>query len=138
MIEQKRPVGRPRTTTAALPENWKQLMLDCGQEGGSAVEMRCILGIGQSGWETLINDDEEFRETERQARALCEVWWERRGRAMASGDDGNATVWIFNMKNRFAWRDKTEVDHRTPDGIQVETRTTLDDFYASTNVKPGA
>ena len=27
---------------------------------------------------------------------------------MAIGEDGNPTVWIFNMKNRFGWRDHVE------------------------------
>lgn len=127
MSEVKRPVGRPRTTVNDLPPNWKDLMIDCGQEGGSAVEARCLLGIGESAWETLLEDSEEFRGTEKQRQALCEVWWERRGRKMAEGDDGNATVWIFNMKNRFGWRDKQEIDHRTPDGIQLQTTELTDE-----------
>lgn len=119
MSEVKRPVGRPRTTVKDLPPNWKDLMIDCGQEGGSAVEARCLLGIGESAWETLLEDSEEFRGTEKQRQALCEVWWERRGRKMAEGDDGNATVWIFNMKNRFGWRDKQEIDHSSTDGTMT-------------------
>lgn len=112
----RRKVGRPRTTVDDLPKGWKQLVMDCGQEGGSAVEMRCLLGIGQTAWETLLADSEEFRVTVKEAQALCEVWWERRGREMAMGKDGNATVWIFNMKNRFGWRDKQEIDHTSSDG----------------------
>lgn len=109
----KRPVGRPRTTTSDLPECWQDIIVDCGQEGGSAVEMRCLLGIGESAWGTLLEDSDDFRRTVKKAQALCEVWWERQGRKMTTGEQGNATVWIFNMKNRFGWRDKQEIDHTT-------------------------
>lgn len=115
-MSERRPVGRPRTTVDDLPESWQDIMRDCGQEGGSAVEARCLLGIGTSAWDTLLEDSEEFRATEKERQALCEVWWERQGRRMTSGGDGNATVWIFNMKNRFGWRDKQEIDHRSGDG----------------------
>jgi|SRR5690625_2571073 len=115
-MEDKRPVGRPRTTVDDLPEGWEEIVMECGQEGGSAVEMRCLLGIGQTAWETLLEDSEEFRVTVKNAQDLCQVWWERQGRKMAVGEDGNATVWIFNMKNRFNWRDKKDIDHASPDG----------------------
>lgn len=115
-MTEKRKVGRPRTTTNDLPEDWKQIMLDIGQEGGSAVEARCMLGISESAWRTLLEDSDEFRSTEKTRQALCEIWWERRGREMATGSDGNATVWIFNMKNRFGWRDKQDIDHSSKDG----------------------
>lgn len=110
MSEEKRAVGRPRTTLEDLPDNWQEIMRDCGQDGGSAVEARCLLGIGDSAWGTLLQDSEDFRRTEKERQALCEVWWEKRGREMAMGKDGNATVWIFNMKNRFKWRDKPAED----------------------------
>ena len=35
---------------------------------------------------------------------------------MTMGADGNATVWIFNMKNRFGWHDKQQVDNISSDG----------------------
>lgn len=122
----KRPVGRPRTTVDDLPEGWKQSIMDCGQEGGSAVEMRCLLGIGESAWGTLLEDSEEFRRTVKSAQDLCKVWWERTGRGMATGADGNATVWIFNMKNRFGWRDRQELDHTSTDRSMSPTRTAED------------
>lgn len=115
-MSEKRPVGRPRTTVNDLPENWRQIMLDCGQDGGSATECRCLLGIAQTAWTTLLEDSEEFRIAEKERQALCEVWWERQGRKMTVEGQGNATVWIFNMKNRFGWRDRQEIDHSSTDG----------------------
>ncbi len=113
---EKKKLGRPRTTIDDLPTNWKDIMIECGQEGGSAVEVRCLLGIAQSAWETLLEDSDDFRLTEKKRQALCEVWWERQGRRMTTEGQGNATVWIFNMKNRFGWRDKTEHDLTSSDG----------------------
>lgn len=112
MSEQKKnPVGRPRTTVNDLPANWKQIMTDCGTEGGSAVEVRCLLGIAMSAWETLLDDSEEFREAEKIRQELCEVWWHRQGRRMTQDGQGSSAVWIFNMKNRFGWRDKHDIEH---------------------------
>lgn len=109
--------GRPRTTVADLPDEWETMMRKAAQGGASAVEIRCILGIGESAWETLIEDDDNFRRTVKECKDLCQVWWERQGRKMSAGEsEGNATTWIFNMKNRFGWKDKTEMDHKSSDG----------------------
>jgi len=110
-------MGRPRTTVADLPAEWESMMREAAQDGASAVEIRCILGIGESAWETLIEDDADFRRTVKESKDLCQVWWERQGRKMSCGEsDGNATTWIFNMKNRFGWHDKQQVDNISSDG----------------------
>lgn len=116
------PVGRPRTTTADLPDDWKEIMRACGQDGGSANEARCLLGIERSAWNTLLNDSEEFRASENIRNALCEAWWERQGRVMTVNGGGSPPVWIFNMKNRFGWRDKQDVDHTSSDGSMSPKR----------------
>jgi len=98
-------------------------MREASQDGASAVELRCILGIGESAWETLIEDDDDFRRTVKECKALCQVWWERQGRKMSCGEsDGNATTWIFNMKNRFGWKDKTETEHTGSVAVTQITR----------------
>jgi hypothetical protein len=122
------PVGRPRTTLADLPEDWKDIITKCGTDGGSATEVRCLLGIGESAWATLLEDYPEFQRAEKERIALCEVWWERQGRRMTTDGQGNATVWIFNMKNRFGWRDKQEVDHTSSDASMSPPKS-IEDFY---------
>lgn len=51
-----------------------------------------------------------FSDAKKEGTALCEKRWEEIGMAgMAGKIKGfNAAVWIFNMKNRFHWRDKRE------------------------------
>lgn len=111
------PVGRPRTKLSDLPSDWESIMCLAAQDGASDVELRCLLGIGESAWSTLLEDSEEFCRTVKKAHDLCRVWWERHGRKMTTGEaDGNATVWIFNMKNRFGWNDKQQLDHTSSDG----------------------
>ena len=115
------PVGRPRTTIKDLPEDWEFLVTEAAQDGASDVEIRCILGIGESAWGTLLEDSEEFCRTVKKAHDLCQVWWERHGRKMAKGEsDGNATVWIFNMKNRFSWADKSHTEITGKDGTALQ------------------
>lgn len=125
MSEEKRLTGRPRTTIASLPDDWKQRMLAQAAEGASAVEIRHAIGIGRSAWETLLEDSDEFRAAEKDAKELCEVWWERSGRNLAVGGGGNSAIWIFNMKNRFGWRDKQETEVYGREGSPVETVTTI-------------
>ena len=55
----------------------------------------------------------EKREIEK-AKRRRQVFWEREGLKLTTGEsEGNATAWIFNMKNRFPeeWKDKKEVDN---------------------------
>ena len=44
-------------------------------------------------------------------KELCEAWWMRFGRLAAQGRvrAGSPSWWIFNMKNRFGWRDRVDI-----------------------------
>ena len=113
----KRPVGRPKKTLDCLPNGWQDKMIAIGTEGGSEVEMRVMLGISEDVWYRFKDEEPEFTQTVKKAKDLCQIWWERHGRGMAMGEkEGNATVWIFNMKNRFKWTDRVEQDNKSSDG----------------------
>jgi len=54
---------------------------------------------------------EEFLEAHEIGIEKCRVFWERLGIQGAIGSkDFNGTAWIFNMKNRFRWRDSLEIE----------------------------
>lgn len=81
---------------------------------------------------------EEFGDAKSQGTSLSRLFWERlgiehilnineteyeKGASRSKSKSLNSTVWIFNMKNRFGWRDKQpdeEQDKRTDEPMKVE------------------
>jgi len=105
--------GRPLTQLEDLPEGWEEKMVVESTEGASGlmIRERVFNGMSEDLWYRLIRDEPIFSAAVNRCKALCQIWWETRGMHMAMGEDGNAAVWIFNMKNRFNWRDKSDVAH---------------------------
>ena len=106
------PVGRPKKTIADLPKGWQKKMLEAANEGKSELSIRVsVLGnIAHDTWERLIAEEPEFSETVKHCRGLIQNWWEELGRQGATTEvPVNPTMWIFNMKNRFDWCDKTDI-----------------------------
>lgn len=52
----------------------------------------------------------EFSEAKKIGTAKSQLFWEKMGRSGVVGKipGFNTAAWIFNMKNRFNWRDKRE------------------------------
>ena len=59
--------------------------------------------------QTLYNWEEkhpDFLDARNKGYVECKAFWENIGLNLSLGEcKGNAAVWIFNMKNRFKWRD---------------------------------
>lgn len=53
---------------------------------------------------------QDFADAKKRAELECLKFWEKLGIAGAAGKlpNFNAASFIFNMKNRFKWRDRTE------------------------------
>ena len=56
----------------------------------------------------------EFSEAKKIAFTRNRHFWEELGikASLEQKQNFNAAVWIFNMKNRFGWKDKTETEHK--------------------------
>ncbi len=105
------PAGRPKKGLDVLPEGWQAEVVALGKEGASQREIQMHLDISEDLFYRWMAEEEEFSLTIKKALAYAEIWWEKHGRRMATeGGKGNPIVWIFNMKNRFKWKDKHEED----------------------------
>jgi len=111
MADSSKGAGRPKKKLSDLPQGWQSKMEELASEGASDVELRisALDGISDDLWYRFIEEEEEFSRTVKRCHGLCQVWWEKVGRTGAVGGDINPTTWIFNMKNRFNWRDKKDV-----------------------------
>lgn len=63
----------------------------------------------------------DFSNARKKGEAACRVFWEKKGIDYLFHSRGgvfNSTVWIFNMKNRFHWRDQPEFMDEDIDGVE--------------------
>jgi hypothetical protein len=111
-------VGRPRTTIDKLPYDWKEKLFAAANEGASKLEMMVAVGVGDSAWDTLQEDSEEFRLAVQRAKNLSQIWWEKKGRELT--ENGSAVTWKFNMQNRFGWSEKNDTTLSGPGGNPIE------------------
>ncbi|OWP87785.1 hypothetical protein BWK60_01995 [Flavobacterium covae] len=117
--------GRPLEDLSSLPDNWYVSVLELYQEGASDVEIKALISqwrgrFSNTLWERWMNEEEEFSETIKNGRLLAEAWWVRNGRVNLKDKDFSYTGWYMQMKNRFGWKDKTDI---TTDDKPVKSNT---------------
>lgn len=105
--------GRPTIELKDLPENWETTILFLSEEGASIIELAVELDISRDTFYELSKRDNYFSDTVKRCKDLSEAWWTRKGRKNLENKDFNYTGWYMNMKNRFNWADKQEIDHTT-------------------------
>jgi hypothetical protein len=117
-----RGVGRPAKTLEDLPQGWQETILQEMAQGASKQEIKALLGVSNdqhARWtktpeEGQADDYQEYREAIKRGEQLCEAWWEKTGRTNLQTPYFSATLWYMNMKNRFGWKDKSEVVNSDP------------------------
>lgn len=112
------PAGRPKEDISSLPDEWYNEVLELYGEGASDVEIKVLIykwrgSYSNDLWDRWMKEESEFSETIKTGRFLSEAWWAKSGRTNLKDKDFSFTGWYMNMKNRFGWRDKTEVDQKT-------------------------
>ncbi len=112
-------VGRPVVTLEDLDPNWRNMM-HVNYGGGSDDEVEVALAIPPSRamsndlWDALQKREPNFSEAILEGQQLAPAWWQRKAREGLLTFDGmkfSSQLWFINMKNRFGWKDKQEVQH---------------------------
>lgn len=107
-IAKKNPVGRP---SKYKPE-FCQMVIDAMEKGLSKEAAAAECDICEDTFYRWVKKYPDFSEAVKQGERKSRLFWEKAGiQGMVGKIPGfNATTWIFNMKNRHGWRDKTETD----------------------------
>lgn len=107
-------VGRPKEDITSLPEAWASDVLSIYRDGGSDVEVKALIhewrgSFSNDLWDRWLLEEPQFSETIKVGKMLAEAWWSKQGRTNLTAKDFNYTGWYMNMKNRYGWRDRTDL-----------------------------
>lgn len=114
--------GRP---TKYKPE-YCDLVIEKMNQGFSKEAMAGHIGISKSTLYEWTKKHKEFSNAIKEGVELSRVFWEDIGITGVLAGQGNATMWAFNMKNRFGWADKKEIEHKgseeSPIAIKLDVK----------------
>lgn len=125
----KKDVGRESKYKHSMPDKVTEMM----KQGASLKEVYAELNISAetlNQWRnpTSLYYQKDLAEAIKVGIQLSEAWWERKGRVNLENKDFNYTGWYMNMKNRFGWRDKQDVD--------ISGKTEIDNKITVEFIKP--
>ena len=106
-------VGRPKVELD-IPKDWQIAVLRLYEQGASDVEIKAHIyrlrgSFSNDLWDRWMEEEPEFSETIKTGRMISQAWWEGSGRIHLENKEFNYTGWYMQMKNRFGWKDKTDM-----------------------------
>lgn len=121
-------MARPPTVADEYDPNYCAMLIEHMSKGFSYESFAAKIGTYRQKlyeWERLF---QEFSDTKKKAQELCQYWWESAGinglyTIIETDDEGNKnviekkinqTLWIFNMKARFRWKDTDQKPDELP------------------------
>ena len=130
-------LGRPKAPCSLTPENYEYILGEY-RLGGSDVEIKSYISevrgsFSNDLWDRWLEEEEIFSETIKKGRMISEAWWTRNGRTNLENRDFSYTGWYMNMKNRFKWSDKQDVNiGGQENGVPLATNMLIE-FVGVTN-----
>lgn len=106
----KRSHGRP----TKYDEKYNEMLIEHMAQGFSFESFAGVIEVNQDTLHEWKKVHPSFSEAKKIAFGKCQVFWEKIGIDgcwnTPDGPNLNTGVWVFNMKNRFRWTDKVEVN----------------------------
>ena len=113
MAKKKISAGQP---TKYKPE-YCQKLIDHMATGLSYETFGAVIDVATSTIYLWEDEHPEFSEAKKIAFNKCRIWWESHATDYLvnspNGKSLNASIWIFNMKNRFKWTDRQDIFQAT-------------------------
>ena len=102
--------GRPEVYTKELADELAKTLPNMFQDGESVAEVCVKLDCSKESFYKMIGISPLFSDAYKKGLDKSEAWWTTLGRAGSAGKHAiQPATWIFNMKNRFSWKDKQEI-----------------------------
>lgn len=97
------------TDTGTSGRIWAAKVIELYTQGYSDAEVAAEMKITIREYHKQITDNPTFGKLVEFGRTLSLAWWEGQARKNISNKSFNTPLWVFNMKNKFGWADRTEV-----------------------------
>lgn len=92
--------------------NWKEIA-EAYESGAADVEIAKLLDITIADFYKLEQEQPAFAKFVEKGRTMSQAWWYSVARRNLLEKQFNTALWNFNMKNRFGWADKTDIQDTT-------------------------
>lgn len=89
-------------------KSWATQVVDMYSEGCSDAEVAASLRVPIREYYKQIEDNPTFKQLVEYGRTLSQAFWEKQARKNIGNKQFNTPLWVFYMKNKFAWAEKTE------------------------------
>jgi len=108
-----------------ITDDWCYLeslnLADKFRNGESVAEVCLELGICRDSFYKACERSPAFKQAYEVGKQYSEAWWIKLGRVGAAGKVSiQPATWVFNMKNRFNWKDKLETEHKGAIAINID------------------
>lgn len=89
-------------------QDWARKLIELYSEGYSDAEVASEMKITIREYHKQITESPVFAKLVEFGRTLSLAWWEGQARKNLQNKQFNTPLWVFNMKNKFGWAEKTE------------------------------
>lgn len=111
-------LGRP----SEFKEEYCEMLVEHLSKGLSFSSFAGVIGVCEDTVYRWAKEHPTFSESKKIGWPKSKLMWEQMGIDGANGtlEKFNTGAWIFNLKNRFGWKDKTETELTTKIEINID------------------